>query len=1215
MALVAQSAPAMVAVLLVCASTLATAQQTSGWTVFGRVSHQPADYAAILHLADERPLYEQMAMLVSSGQEERLGFGGALIQPGEKDFAVDVPQPGAWWVVVQGSGAGLASPDMAFPLIGPLSNVLLPPFQPKRGSSCRLRLLGPAVAWVAPSRRAGNVDGGAGAFPRWEVWRPWIRLDRAGSDRHYWLDPVADPGSSPQPLGIRIGAPGYAPSSFECSSGALIEVSLEPRPERLLDLRLVIDGAKGDGDALGEALQAAVLVDTAGWPVGVADEAGKVAVARGAYRVLGPSGGEWRIRVEDAGTRRLAVPERSVTVLASADAGEALATTVIAIHRSRAGELLARQTLGPTVMAPGTRHRTTWTVRPPAGAATTTILAPGFEKQTVDWSLDQEDIELTPFRLIEGVVLADETGDPVQGAEVALHGAFTGRLAPVALTASNGGFRIEASEAQSPPRLVVRAEGYRAARVALEPAASRAFAPGPIVVRLERAASIFGRIVSPSGEGVAGLAALVGQQRFFVPPSLGPVDLFLASNPSLHDVTQADEDGVFRFPDVSPAARSVAVGAPGYATRFVPLRSNAGSAALLAEWTGWHDLGQVALAPELAVEGVVTDRARQPLAGAVVGFGRSPDVAGALSLDSVAWATGEIQSDAEGRFRIGGLRHGDLLDLFVQHPGYGRAERLRVSVDRAADPRRVDIAMEPATELRGRLVDEASGKGIEGIRVQLLDQAERRQLALERTGSEGRFFLRGLASLNGVLKVEAFGYAPFRRELTDDDGLYSTGGDGLVLVLRRGDATVRGVVNSGGAPVVGAVVQMNTMERTTTDAAGRFELSGLPMGESMVFCWPPGGESGQPIMWYRDVRPGITELVLDLTPVWVEGWVEDTAGLPVAGATVRISRPLAPDRVARSAPDGSFRLDVTPGLYRASAEVDGYGATSREIEVGTNAPVGIVLRLDGAREIRARVAGLTAEEAVTVEVGIEPTPLSPGGGGRLKRSPNQLGGAPVFVQHNPPIGTVVLVARVRSSDRMQRRTVDVLPRGVTEVEIAFDNAETNGRLSGLVTVDGSPLAGAPVFVIDERAGDAWAVRTDHRGMYVIDGLRRGRVEIAAVGERRTLSVDGESVADFRARSAVLAGRIVVADAGEPAAGLEVLAIPAHAPLEIAERMGQTAVVRSAEDGSFSISGLFQVSYRVVARRRGGRVVGSAVVDLTVWTGETLIAVRDAEPLE
>ncbi len=996
------------------------------------------------------------------------------------------------------------------------------------------------------------------------------------------------------------------PSGFDCSSGALIEVSLEQRSDPLLDLRLLLE--VGEGGASGEALEGAILVDEGGWPVSISDESGTVTVPGGLYRVLAPSGGEWRLRVGESGTRRLPTPERSALVLGP-EAGDGVPATVIAIHWSGAGDVLGRQELDPTRVGPADRHRARWTVRAPPGAVETTILAPGYEKQAVDWSLGRKNVELTPFRSIDGVVLADETGDPVQDAEVALYGAYTGRLAPVALTAPNGTFRIEAGEAQSPPRLIVRAEGYRAARVDLEPPASTVF-PGVIVVRLERTAALFGRIVSPSGEGVAGSVALVGQQRFFAPPSLGPVDLFVPSNPSLHDVAQADEHGVFRFPEVAPAARSVAVGAPGYATRFLRLRSSSGHVAAPAEWTGWRDLGQVALAPELAVEGIVTDRAGLPLAGAVVGFGRSPDVTGALSLDSVAWSTGEIRSDAEGRFRIGGLRHGDLMDLVVQHAGYVRAEQLRVLVDQTDDPRWVEIEMEPAVELRGRLVDEASGTGIEGVRVQLLDDAERRQLALERTGSEGRFLLRGLASLRGVLKVEAFGYAPLRHELTDDDGLYSSGGDGLELVLRRGDATVRGVVVSGGAPVVGAEVQMNTRERTTTDGAGRFELSGLPVGQSMVFYWPHGEEAGQPIIWYRDVQPGITEFVLDVTPVWVDGRVEDTAGLPVAGATVRISRPLAPGREARSAPDGSFRLHVTPGLYRASAEADGYAATSREVDVGTNEPGHVVLSLGAAREIRARVAGLTAEEAATVEVGIEPTPLSPGGGGRLTRSPNQLGGVPVFVRHNPPIGTVVLVARVRSSDRMQRRTVDVLPRGVTEVEIAFDDAETNGRLSGLVTVDGSPFAGVPVLVIDERAGDAWAVRTDHRGMYVIDGLRRGRVEIAAVGERRKVSVDGESVADFRARSAVLAGRLVLADSGVPAAGFEVVATPAHATLEVAERVGQTAVARSAEDGSFSISGLFQVPYRVVARRRGGRVVGSAAVDLAAWTGETLIAVRD-----
>lgn len=240
---------------------------------------------------------------------------------------------------------------------------------------------------------------------------------------------------------------------------------------------------------------------------------------------------------------------------------------------------------------------------------------------------------------------------------------------------------------------------------------------------------------------------------------------------------------------------------------------------------------------------------------------------------------------------------------------------------------------------------------------------------------------------------------------------------------------------------------------------------------------------------------------------------------------------------------------------------------------------------------------------------MEKTPLSRNGGAGLSRLADEAAD-PLFVRANPPEGTAVVVARTGPSGRAERRTVDVLPRGVTELEIAFDDGETSGVLSGVVTVDGSPLAGAPVFVIDERAGDAWAVRTDHRGRYFVDGLRRGPVEIAAVGERRTVTVDGEGVADFRARSAVLAGRVVRADDGGPAAGFEVVAIPAHAPLEAAERVGQTGVVQSAEDGTFVIDGLFRASYRVIARRRGGRVAGSATVDLALPAGEIVIAVQE-----
>ncbi len=859
------------------------------------------------------------------------------------------------------------------------------------------------------------------------------------------------------------------------------------------------------------------------------------------------------------------------------------------------------------VGSPG-EERAAWIVRPPPGAAETTVLVSGFDAAAFDWSLPPDEIELKAFRSIEGVVLDDRSGVPLPGAEVALYGEYPRGLGRLGVTAPNGVFRIESSADLAARRLVVRASGYRPALLA-ENALASAVESGLVVVRLKLASALVGRITSQAGRGLTGSAALVGRQGVFAPPSAGSVDRFLPSNPGIYAVSGTDEDGLFRFAEVLTGVQSVAVGVPGHATRVVPLRSSAGDVGAPGEWTGWFDLGEIVLVPELAVEGVVRDGGGLAVAGASVAFGRSPDVVGAFGLEGLALPTGEVRTDTEGRFRVGGLGEGDLIDVVVEHPGHATVELPRVAVDRAADPVWLEIEMKRAVELVGRVVDEATGEGLEDVRVQLLDAAERRQLAVEQTGLNGRFALGGLASFDGVLRVKAFGYEALRHEIRADDGLHPAAGEGLVLSLRAGSATARGIVTVSGVPVVGAELQMDTKDRSTTDGAGRFELAGLPVGNVIVSCRLPGELDAEPVRWRRKIEPGVNEFVFDLTPVEIVGRAEDSAGTGISQARIIARRPLAPAAETQSGNDGSFGLVVIPGRYRVSADAQGYGGAVREIEVSAAEPPPIVLRLEDARELRVRVLGLGPEEAESAHVIMESVPLSPGGGAGLSRSADEAG-TPLFVRANPPEGTVVVVARAGPAGRAERRTVEVLPRGVTQVEIMFDDAETNGRLSGLVTVDGSPLAGAPVFVIDERSGDAWAVRTDHRGTYVIDGLRRGRVQIAAVGERRSVNVDGESLADFRARSAVLAGRLVGADTGAAAGGIEIVAMPAHAPIEVAERLGQTAVSRSAEDGSFEIRGLFQASYRVVARRRG-RVVGSAEVDLATWAGETLISVREA----
>jgi hypothetical protein len=994
-----------------------------------------------------------------------------------------------------------------------------------------------------------------------------------------------------------------------------VEVRLEPRTEPLLELKLMVDegGSNEEGDRnaySARVLREAVVVGSDGWPVGMSDEHGTVAVPRGNSRVFGVEGGEWRIHVDEGGTRRLPAPTRRTLAFAPASEMQVRAVGAAAIHWSRDGDVLMREDVQVTREASTDGGRSGWLVQPPPGATATTLLVPGFEAAEIDWLHRERDIQLKPLRAVTGLVVAASSGDPVSGAEVALYEAYPGRVGLHAATASNGVFLIETGESPDSQRLVVRSEGYRpsAFDLKLSPSSSTS---GELVVRLEQVAALVGRIVSQSDEGFAGTVALVGRRGVLPAPSVGPVGLFLSSNPGLQGFGQADERGVFRFSEVPDTVSAVAVGAPGFATRLLPLRSSTGD----ARWTGWRDLGDVVLVPELAIEGVVTDGSGRPLLAAAVGFGRSPDVAGALSLATVAWPTGETRTDSDGGFRIGGLGDGDLIDLVVTLSGYATAERLRVAVDQAESPVFVQIPLAPAVDLAGRVVDESSGEGIEGVSLLLLDAAERRQLALERTDSEGRFSLSGLASPAGVLKVEAFGYEALRFELRPDESSHPTDGDGLLLTLRRGRAIVRGIVISGGSPVVGAEVQISTRERATTDSGGRFELTGLPAGRSMVSCWRSGATTGQPIMWLREVRPGLNEFVLDLTEVLIQGRVEDTFGQPVAGALVGFTRPFAPSREARTGPDGAFGLRVLPGDYRARAEADGHVPSFREVSVDFSDPPDVVLSLEATRDLKARVTGLTAQEASIVEVEMETTPLSPAGEARLRKSVDSVAGAPVFVRENPPRGTVVLIARVPSSDRMRRCVVDVLPTGTTDVEIAFDDPEDGSRLSGVVSVDGRPLAGVPVFVIDESAGDAWAVRTNHRGAYEVDGLERGTLDVVAVGERRTVRLPDQAWLEFAARSATLAGRVVLADTGVPAGSVEVVAVPEGVPIEAAERTGQAVLALSDETGGFRIGGLFQVPYLVVARRRGGPTLGSAVVDLTTALGEVLVAVRDDAGLE
>ncbi len=203
---------------------------------------------------------------------------------------------------------------------------------------------------------------------------------------------------------------------------------------------------------------------------------------------------------------------------------------------------------------------------------------------------------------------------------------------------------------------------------------------------------------------------------------------------------------------------------------------------------------------------------------------------------------------------------------------------------------------------------------------------------------------------------------------------------------------------------------------------------------------------------------------------------------------------------------------------------------------------------------------------------------------------------------------MTLIAAVPFTGRLQRQLINVASEGVTSVGIEFKDLDS--RIEGAVTVDGRPRAGEPVFVLNERRGDAWAVRTDQLGRFVIQGVAAGdEIAVVTVGERRTVRVDGERLG-FSARSASLRGRLVLTDSAFPAAGMLVLAVPVHTSAAAARHVGQAATTYSAEDGSFFLEGLFATRYQVLVRSlSGGQTLGAMEVDLDAGPADVTLAVR------
>ena len=107
-------------------------------------------------------------------------------------------------------------------------------------------------------------------------------------------------------------------------------------------------------------------------------------------------------------------------------------------------------------------------------------------------------------------------------------------------------------------------------------------------------------------------------------------------------------------------------------------------------------------------------------------------------------------------------------------------------------------------------------------------------------------------------------------------------------------------------------------------------------------------------------------------PVALIGRVLDPQGRPAAGAAIHL---LAVEELGpqdgTSAADGSFSFPVLPGIYRLSAEKDGFGAARRSAPlrvVHGTPPARIDLRLQRPATFSGRIVGLAPQELAAADV-------------------------------------------------------------------------------------------------------------------------------------------------------------------------------------------------------------------------------------------------------
>ncbi|HLX09688.1 MAG TPA: carboxypeptidase regulatory-like domain-containing protein [Thermoanaerobaculia bacterium] len=586
---------------------------------------------------------------------------------------------------------------------------------------------------------------------------------------------------------------------------------------------------------------------------------------------------------------------------------------------------------------------------------------------------------LQPPRAVAGRVVDAATRRPLAGALV------LGDLGPPARTAIDGGFRLLAPE---PGEAKVQAFAVRHLALhaslplpAAPPPSARASAAGgePVVLPLEPAARLAGRVIDERGRPVAG-AAVAAAPRFVRPHRVRG-----------EAAARSGADGGFTIDQaVADEPYEVSAVAAGFApTTLVTRTAGAAGAALghapvprLPDPTSLV----LMLRAGAAVFGRVADTAARPLPDAEVELqrtGRMPH--------HVGEGLHTARSDALGAFLVPHLPPGSYL-LTVLHPGFAPAQAAGIDLPAAAARRDLGtVTLQPGAAIYGTVVD-AAGRPVAGAKASLsgravpwLSSISSAKRALEpslETDVDGSFRFADL--MPGAvfdLDVVSPGHLPAHEPF-----LAAPAHEALRIELKAAQTLEGRVLEADGKPIAGAQLREQHGNETTTWAAGggwitksastvsgpdgRFTLGDLAPGKLDVLVHATG-HPNHLVPGVSIPEQGSPERLEVVMPrgAMLAGTVALEDGTPVVGATVAaVER--AVQRVAGLWGDGEATNGITDGdgHYRLQGLAAGTYMVSARGREGERAEAAIDVtagdnQLDLACQVGNEVSGAVVDDA------------------------------------------------------------------------------------------------------------------------------------------------------------------------------------------------------------------------------------------------------------